>query len=295
MGTREKLFRQKLAIQLETLLTHSEKVFSAEKLDQKWVSQMIQETQELTSVLTIYQFLHELPEDSNLQLEFLELQDQEKQKVRTPVPNYGDEILKEVEEFETATAQDVVIEEETIEIPAPQAATEEVVIPTPEPVVEPLAEPILHEKMEDIPVQVEPQEAPTIHPEPEPMEAEAAPIKVEPKKEVVSTPISNNGDDVVEINDAVALNATSLADKLRSKSILKLAESIALNERFLYANELFNGNMEAFKRALTELDHIASLDDATRFLEVQLMVQNNWDKDSSTVQQFIQLVGRRFN
>ena len=74
MGTREKLFRQKLAGQLETLLHHSEKVFSAEKLDQEWVANMISETQELTSILTIYQFLHELPEDANLQLEFLELQ-----------------------------------------------------------------------------------------------------------------------------------------------------------------------------------------------------------------------------
>ena len=102
-------------------------------------------------------------------------------------------------------------------------------------------------------------------------------------------------EDVVEINDAVAQNSTSLADKLRSKSIQKLADSIALNERFLYSNELFNGNMEAFKRALNELDHIASLDDATRYMEVQLKVEHSWNEESTTVQQFIQLVERRFN
>ena len=87
----------------------------------------------------------------------------------------------------------------------------------------------------------------------------------------------------------------SLADKLSTKSIAKLADSIALNERFLYSNELFNGNMEAFKKALSELDHIASLADAKRYLDVQLKEEHSWNMDSETVQSFISLVERRFN
>ena len=76
MGTREKLFRQKLADQIESFLTKSEKVFSSEKLSGEWLEEMLSQTQELTSKLTVYKFLHELPEDETLQLEFLELEDQ---------------------------------------------------------------------------------------------------------------------------------------------------------------------------------------------------------------------------
>ena len=98
-----------------------------------------------------------------------------------------------------------------------------------------------------------------------------------------------------EINDTVAPNHTSVADKLRANTIQKLAESIALNERFLFSNELFNGNMEAFKRALTELDHIASLADAERYINIQLKEENQWNMESETVEKFITLIKRRFN
>jgi hypothetical protein len=53
--------------------------------------------------------------------------------------------------------------------------------------------------------------------------------------------------------------------------------------------------MEAFKRALNELDHIASKEDAQRYIELQLQVENNWSMESETVQSFITLVERRFN
>jgi hypothetical protein len=118
---------------------------------------------------------------------------------------------------------------------------------------------------------------------------------VAPEPEVVAESKPENEDKPAEINDLVANPEASLAEKLSRKSIGKLADSIALNERFLYSNELFNGNMEAFKRALTELDHIASLDDARRYIEVQLKSENDWEMDSKIVQGFISLVERRFN
>lgn len=304
MATKEKLFRQKLATQIETLLTHSEKVFSAEKLDHEWLTKMIGETQELTSVLTIYQFLHGRPEDTDLPLDFLALQDQEIHKKPTPIVSSDGEISKEIKEFETPSVQDIVIEKEVLHITPMEEVPEEKTVPIRQESPILAADDAKNDAAipEDLPVVKEPTiESKELDAEvlPDP-ELQTKKVK-EPEnilpKDVISTSKKtvSSEEDVVEINDAVALNATSLADKLRSKSIKKLAESIALNERFLYSNELFNGNMEAFKRALNELDHIASLDDATRYLEVQLMVENNWSKDSSTVQQFIQLVERRFN
>jgi len=273
MGTRDKLFRQKLANQIESLLTQSEKVFSSEKLSNEWLEDMLKGTQELTSALTIYQFLHELPEDENLQIEFLEMAEKEKEAEKEPeIPNFGDEIMKEIDEFDTQMAVDIeaveeVSEEKEVEIEnIPVQEKEEIKI-TPE--------------TETIPVQAE-------------LEKEVE-EDVAPEPEVVAESKPENEDKPAEINDLVANPEASLAEKLSRKSIGKLADSIALNERFLYSNELFNGNMEAFKRALTELDHIASLDDARRYIEVQLKSENDWEMDSKIVQGFISLVERRFN
>ena len=273
MGTREKLFRQKLADQIESLLTSSEKVFSTEKLDRKWLDTMLKKTQELNSALIVYQFLHDLPENENLQVDFLELQDQETEEKPVEVPSYGGEILKEIEEFEEQEAEEVfeVVEEASkIEYPIIKES--------------PISEIIEEEKVE------------------QPKEAIIEAEKTEPiteKKISLETTKENNSSSktplVKEINDTISLSETSVADKLRSKSIKKLAESIALNERFLYSNELFNGNMESFKRALNELDHIASKEDAQRYIERQLRVENNWPVESETVQAFINLVERRFN
>lgn len=267
MGTREKLFRRKLANQIEFLLNKSEKVFTSEKLDEDWLNSMLEETQGLTRALNIYQFLHDIPADSKLQLEFLELNELETQEPNEKeIPSYGDEILKEIDEFESQESVEVFEVEEPVEAPIKEEKEADVI-------AEPIPEP----------PQEKPEPVVTVVKE-SPVEKPAAVTKKKNKPQVPTK----------EINDSVPSAEPSLAEKLSGKSIKKLAESIALNERFLFSNELFNGNMEAFKRALTELDHIASKDDADRYINVQLQKENNWNMDSDTVQRFIQLVDRRF-
>lgn len=287
MGTREKLFRQKLADQIEGLLTQSEKVFTSEKLDNTWLNGMLSKNRELNRALTIYQFLHDLPENEKLQVEFLELKEEEESITEKEIPNYGDEILKEIDEFETKESVEVFEvtedpEQSTPElteatVDSPPIEEEEIISETETIQVEEDEEDNSEEEVIEVEI-IETEE--TIAPSPEPTPAKSAKKTEEP---------------TTEINDAVANSTPSLADKLSTKSIQKLADSIALNERFLFSNELFNGNMEAFKRALTELDHIASKEDANRYIEVQLQKENNWNMDSDTVQSFISLVDRRFN
>lgn len=302
MGTREKLFRQKLANQIESLLTKSEKVFTSEKLSNEWLDSMLEETQELNSALTIYKFLHELPENENLQVELLELKEKEEEEAPSEAPNYSDEILKEIDEFEAQEAIDVFeTSEDKIEEPV---LTEEL------PIEETFVESNLDsEKIEEEEEEKKSSSAPKVEADEiiaNPIEEvdevileESISISEDSTKDITNEePIKDDlpeSDTKKEINDAMAINETSVADKLRSNSIQKLADSIALNERFLFSNELFNGNMEAFKRALTELDHIASIADAQRYIDVQLKTENQWNMESETVERFVSLVKRRFN
>lgn len=83
-------------------------------------------------------------------------------------------------------------------------------------------------------------------------------------------------------------------EQLGNGPLNNLKEAIGLNERFLFSNELFNGNMEAFNRALNELNHLENTPDAERLINEQLAPNYKWDIENEAVERFISLVKRRF-
>ncbi len=114
--------------------------------------------------------------------------------------------------------------------------------------------------------------------------------------EVLSKPevdAAKNADNV-ETNERFNQDDNSLADRLKKSPVTDLKAAIGLNQRFLFSNELFNGNMEAFNRAVNELNHLESLNDARRFLEIQLVPKYEWNTDSEVVVEFTELIERRF-
>lgn len=92
----------------------------------------------------------------------------------------------------------------------------------------------------------------------------------------------------------VKKSSGSLLEKLKMQPIANLKSAIAINQRFLFSNELFKGNMEAFNQAINELNHLESLDEALRFINLQLAEKYLWDYENPTVVQFVELVERRY-
>jgi len=86
----------------------------------------------------------------------------------------------------------------------------------------------------------------------------------------------------------------TLGDKASRQKLNDIKRGIGINERFLYANELFNGDMSAFSRAVEELNHVESETDANRLLNQDLATKYRWDEESETVVAFKSLVSRRF-
>lgn len=98
----------------------------------------------------------------------------------------------------------------------------------------------------------------------------------------------------IELNERNRAEDNSLANRMQRTPISDLKASIGLNERFLFANELFDGNMESFNRALNELNHIDSLEGANLFINAQLKERFNWNDESEITLRFLNLVERRF-
>ena len=66
-----------------------------------------------------------------------------------------------------------------------------------------------------------------------------------------------------------------------------------MNERLQFINELFDGSSESFANAIKGLDQQANSENA-RAKVAEYAIENNWDVDSETVEEFMQKVVRRY-
>lgn len=136
--------------------------------------------------------------------------------------------------------------------------------PAPEPQV--IEKEVVKEVVVEKPVAVA---APVV--EPEVPETPAEPVKEEPQPEPVK-------EEVVSPKAAVY-----------GKAVSDIRQAISLGDRFLYQRELFGQNAELMQRTLTELNELGSFDEAVAYIN-----RFGWDTESSTYQQFIVTLHRRF-
>ena len=87
-------------------------------------------------------------------------------------------------------------------------------------------------------------------------------------------------------------NATQpLQTSLFGTSVEDIRQAISLGDRFLFQRELFAGNGELMQKTLDEINGLGSLSEAMDY------VRNNfdWDKESTAVQLFENVLKRRFS
>ncbi len=84
-----------------------------------------------------------------------------------------------------------------------------------------------------------------------------------------------------------------IADKINSQPITSLKSAIGINEKFLFINELFSGNMHEYNSAMSKFDSLTSHEDALIYLQ-QLKANKNWADDQASYLKLHDLVERRF-
>ena len=112
--------------------------------------------------------------------------------------------------------------------------------------------------------------------------------------------IAEETDDVAEEED-YSLNTRFkgeekvLVDKLHKKTINDLRTDIDLNNKFWFINNLFDGDSESYKRAITQLNEQVSFPEAENFINNQLISKYNWDKKEKVTMKFFETVRKRFH
>ena len=162
----------------------------------------------------------------------------------------------EVEELKGRPAAEPQVVEKSVEKPV--EVIKEVVVEKP---VEVIKE-VIVEKPVVVAAPIVEQPEPVAEPEP----VKEEPVKEEPKEEPASPKAMLYGKPVDDIRQA-----------------------ISLGDRFLDHREFFSQNAELMQRTLTELNELGSFDEALQYIG-----QFGWDTESSTYQQFLVTLHRRF-
>ena len=157
-------------------------------------------------------------------------------------------------------------------------------------------------------VEAKPQEV--IQPKTEPV-VEQKPIQtsffepVAEKKEVTANPTISNvpkasiaekysSEQKTSIAEKFAAEQKmTLADKLKMTRINDLRTSIGINQKFLFMNDLFEGENTVFNNAINRLNSCGNGDEAKTVLS-EYSMKYGWRNDSERVIQFFELIERRY-
>ncbi len=100
-------------------------------------------------------------------------------------------------------------------------------------------------------------------------------------------------DKVISATEDLKANQ-EVAQKLSRTPIKNLKEAFSLNDRYLFANELFDKNMEAFNNLIKTIDESSNINEANEKL-ITAKTQYNWDEENNFYVEFSILVERRFS
>ncbi|MCX6290506.1 MAG: hypothetical protein NT126_01925 [Bacteroidetes bacterium] len=108
--------------------------------------------------------------------------------------------------------------------------------------------------------------------------------------------LGDNFHDEETVHEHIAAKASSktVAEKLHHKPIVDLKAAIGINEKFLFINQLFDGNLQDYSEAIDKINNAGNLDAAKQLIAADLASRFNWPDQDEHVKHFKELVERRF-
>lgn len=110
-----------------------------------------------------------------------------------------------------------------------------------------------------------------------------------------ATPVPEQNPAEPSLNDRLRAAQKELADQLQEAPVRDLRKAIGINDRYLFINELFQGNEAMFERSLKTLNGFSILAEAEFWMQRELQVKLGWKDQDPLVAQFVQLIRRRFS
>ncbi|WP_435357105.1 hypothetical protein [Emticicia sp. SJ17W-69] len=175
-------------------------------------------------------------------------------------------------------------------------------IEIPQPKVEPIVERVV-QRVEPV-VESDVEIAPVIKKEEAIFEQKLESVTARVNEPIVEK-ITPKEPENVRLNDKLGGEQKTLNDNTQSnKSVLDyhqnsriegITGAISLNQRFLFTNNLFGGNIQAFSHALEELELCKDFGEAKELILKKYVPRYMWDITGAEAEEFIDIIKRRFN
>ena len=85
----------------------------------------------------------------------------------------------------------------------------------------------------------------------------------------------------------------SLAAKFQQNPVRDLKSVIGINDKFLFVNELFGGNMEKYNKSIENLNDLKTLNGAMIYLN-ELKIELQWNSSNEAYHKLSDLISRKF-
>ncbi len=223
--------------------------------------------------------LRKLSEDENLAEAPLIRRERKEERADTP-------------EQPDVKLQEKVSEPEVIK-PIEKKVEEKPVEAKEEPMVRAEPEPVMHQQKQEEEVKPVPEPREEIKTE-ENSAPKTQTETVEPVKPLVGEKFSSEKSSIherlIQIKEDKSIGA-----RLQYKPVKNIKEAIGINEKFLFINELFNGDLKSYNESVEKLNDFPSIHEAFEFLN-KLTYEYQWDgqRSADTIEKFANLVQRRY-
>jgi len=97
------------------------------------------------------------------------------------------------------------------------------------------------------------------------------------------------------LNDRLKQSKTEVADRLGDMPVKDLRQAIGINDKFLFIQELFRGDVDMYERSIKTINECHTLQEAEYWIERELKIRQGWLDDTRPVQHFYSLVKKRFS
>ncbi len=105
-------------------------------------------------------------------------------------------------------------------------------------------------------------------------------------------------DDLPTVNDLlkkeVINSGTPLSDLAFSRPIRSIVDGVSLNQKFVFIGRLFEGDINAYNKAVEDLDNCINFTDAKNLMNKALAPKYNWIMAAEEANDFLEVVGRKF-
>ncbi len=117
-----------------------------------------------------------------------------------------------------------------------------------------------------------------------------------PEEKITPTVNEKFTEKVETLNDKITLEiAPTIADELTNDKIASLKNDLSINQKYMFINELFDGNADNFNNSVDKLEKCADYKEAFSIIENDFAKSNLWKKESNAVDSFLNVVKRRFS